>query len=240
MTGPTERLRELSQRHALPDAALAQLSALIELVAEDDTAPTTIRDPAEAVDRHLADSLVALELAQVRSAARVADVGSGVGFPGLALAAALPASAVVLVEGAARNCRFLDRAVTAMGLENVRVVHARAEEWSDGTAANDLVTARALAALPVVLEYAAPLLAPGGALVAWKGRRDPAEETDAEAAARQLGLELVAVSAVKPFAAARHRHLYVYEKVAAMPDRFPRRAGIARKRPLSAGSGKIG
>jgi 16S rRNA (guanine527-N7)-methyltransferase len=116
----------------------------------------------------------------------------------------------------------------------VEVVHARAEEWRDGLGACDLVTARALAALPVLAEYAAPLLASGGTLVAWKGRRDPREEADGAAAAAQLGLELVEVRPVKPWSAARDRHLHVLRKVAATPDRFPRRPGMAAKRPLRA------
>jgi 16S rRNA (guanine527-N7)-methyltransferase len=96
------------------------------------------------------------------------------------------------------------------------------------------VTARALAALPVVAEYAAPLLRMGGTLVAWKGRPDPAETADAAAAAAALGLEVVEVVRVKPHPAARHRYLHVLRKVAPTPPRFPRRPGAAAKRPLRA------
>ena len=127
---------------------------------------------------HVADSLVALDLPAVRSARRVADLGSGGGFPGLALAIALPAAHVALVESVGRKCAFLATAVSELGLGNVEVVNARAEAWPEGIGAQDLVVARALAPLPVLLEYAAPLLEPGGVLVAWKGRREPAEEAD--------------------------------------------------------------
>ena len=120
----------------------------------------------------MADSLVALDLPAVRDARRIADLGSGAGWPGLALAAALPDARVALVESAIRHCRYLERAVAAGRLENAEVVHARAEEWADGLGAHDVVTARALAALPVLCEYAAPLLADGGVLVAWKGAVD--------------------------------------------------------------------
>jgi 16S rRNA (guanine527-N7)-methyltransferase len=122
--------------------------------------------------------------------------------------------------------------VDAAGLANVGVVHARAEEWPEGLGACDLVTARALAALPVLAEYAAPLLREGGSLVAWKGRRDPGDEADGAAAARELGLEVVEVRRVEPWPGARDRHLHLMSKVGQTPARYPRRPGMAAKRPL--------
>lgn len=223
---------DLAQRWGLGASAVRSLGALLDVLEADPHAPTPVRAREEAADVHLADSLAALEVPAVREAARIADLGAGAGFPGLALAAALPQARVALVESAGRKCEFLARAAGAAGLANVEVVHARAEEWDDGIGACDVVTARALAALPVLAEYAAPLLREGGVLVAWKGRRDPEEEGAGAAAAAQLGLELDEVRRVQPFPAARDRHLHVYRKTAPTPDRFPRRAGMATKRPL--------
>jgi 16S rRNA (guanine527-N7)-methyltransferase len=202
--------------------------------AADAAAPTTLRDPAAAVDAHVADALVALELDAVRGAARVADLGSGAGFPGLVLAAALPDAEVALVEANRRKCAFLARAAEAMGLANVAVVAERAESWHDGLGIHDLVTARAVAPLAVLVEYAAPLLDLGGTLVAWKGRRDAAEDADGVAAAAATGLERVEVRPVRPWAGAEHLHLHVFAKVASTPNRYPRRPGMASKRPLRA------
>ena len=109
---------------------------------------------------------------------------------------------------------------------------ARAEEWSAGIGCNDAVLARALAPQTVVLEYAAPLLRMGGALVDWRGRRDPSAEEAADRAASGLGLSRVETRRVMPFEQATDRHLHVFVKVAETPARFPRRPGIARKRPL--------
>lgn len=228
----SERLAELARAYRLPAGAVESLAALLRLLAEDDSAPTTVRRTERAVDVHVADSLSGLELAVVRRASRIADLGAGAGFPGLVLAAALPDARVALVESVGRKCAFMERAIAAAGVANAHVVCARAEEWRDGLGANDVVTARALAPLAVIAEYAAPLLALGGALVAWKGARDPGEEADAGAAAAELGLEEREVRRVEPFAGAEHRHLHVYSKVRETPPRFPRRAGIARKRPL--------
>jgi 16S rRNA (guanine527-N7)-methyltransferase len=229
-----ERLAELADRWGLGAEAVASLAAVLAVLERDPHAPTTVRAPRAAVDAHVADTLVALELEPVRTARRVADLGSGAGFPGFALAAALPGARVTLVESARRKCEFLRRTADAAGLDAVDVVHARAEEWREGLGACDLVTARALGALPVLAEYAAPLLAPGGTLVAWKGRRDPREEADGAAAAAQLGLEVVEVRPVQPWPAARDRHLHVLRKAGPTPERFPRRPGMAVKRPLRA------
>jgi 16S rRNA (guanine527-N7)-methyltransferase len=226
--------REIARLEERFGVSLSGLEAILQLQAVDPMASTTVRDPSEAVDRHLADSLVALELEEVRGARRVADLGSGAGWPGLALAAALPGASVALVESAARHCRYLDRAVAAGGLANVEVVHARVEEWRDGTGGCDVVTARALAALPVLCEYAAPLLVEGGVLVAWKGSVADDETAAGAAAALELGLEVGEVRRVSPYPSAERRTLHVFRKVAPTPARFPRRPGMAVKRPLGA------
>jgi 16S rRNA (guanine527-N7)-methyltransferase len=227
----SREISALGERFGVP---LTGIAAILELQATDPTASTTVRDPAAAVDRHVADSLVALELDEVRRARRIADLGSGAGWPGLALAAALPEATVALVESAVRHCRYLERAVAVAGLTNAVVVHARAEEWRDGMGAHDVVTARALAALPVVCEYAAPLLAAGGVLVAWKGLVSAEEAAAGATAAAELGLEVGEVRAVAPYPAAERPTLHVFRKVAPTPARFPRRAGMAVKRPLGA------
>ncbi len=220
------------ERFGLAPPATAALERVLALIESDPTAPTTVRNRAEALETHVADSLAGLELEAVRSASRIADIGAGVGFPGLALAAALPGAHVALVESVGRKCAWMARAVQAGELSNAEVVHARAEAWPEGLAAHDLVTARALAPLAVVAEYAAPLLRDGGALVAWKGRRDPAEEAAGAVAAELLGLVVEGVHRVRPFPAAGARSLYVYLKVGPTPNTYPRRPGMARKRPL--------
>lgn len=219
-----KRLEEVAPAHAVEP-----LARILELQATDPTASTTVRAIDEAVDRHVADSLTGLHLPVVTDARRIADLGSGAGWPGLALAAALPDAHVWLVESAIRHCRYLERAVDVGGLGNVSVVHARIEEWAGE---HDLVTARALAALPVLVEYAAPLLELGGHLVAWKGTPDAAEVAAGQSAAAIVGLEPVDVLAVAPYPGREHT-LHVFRKIAVTPERFPRRAGMATKRPLA-------
>ena len=231
--GPVERrVRELVAEHGAPADAVRPLRRLLALVFEDPAAPTTVTDPVRGADAHVADSLTGLAIPALREASTIADLGAGAGFPGLGLAAALPAARVSLVESASRKCAFLERAIEAMELPNAEVVCARAEEWEAGRGACDVVTARAVAALDVLVEYAAPLLRDGGALVAWKGLRDPDEEAAGARAADLVGLRAGPARPVAPFPGADHRHLHLYLKVAATPERYPRRPGMARKRPL--------
>jgi 16S rRNA (guanine527-N7)-methyltransferase len=226
------RFQALAARYGLSDEATVQLRQLHRLLVGDPLAPTAVRDPVKVIDDHLADALVALDLGEVRSASRIADLGSGAGVPGLPLAIALPGAAVALVESASRKTAFLERAVAVSGASNASVVHARAESWPEGIACFDVVTARALAPLGVVVEYAAPLLVVGGTLVAWRGRRDPSAEAAATRAAAEIGLEPARIVPVTPYPAAQSRHLHLMSKVTETPLGFPRRPGMALKRPL--------
>lgn len=229
-------LAALAERYGLDDMAADRLCILGGLLADDPLAPTTVRKPERIRDDHLADSLVALELAEVRAARRIADLGAGAGIPGLPLAVALPDSEVWLIESNGRKCQFIERAGELMGLTNVRVVNARAEGWPEGRSRVELVTARALAPLDVVAEYAAPLLDLGGHVVAWRGKREPEVEARAIAAGEILGLSVDEPIHVRPYHRADNRYLHVMSKVMETPDRFPRREGVARKRPLGASS----
>jgi 16S rRNA (guanine527-N7)-methyltransferase len=228
------RLAELADRYGLRATVADRLGLLLDLVAEEPSSITAVRDPAQSVDVHVADSLVALELPEVRNARRIADLGSGGGFPGLALAIALPDARVALVESVGRKVAFVRGAIEGLGIANAEAIQARAEDWPEGLGAHDLVTARALAPLPVLVEYAAPLLAIGGSLVAWKAARDDAEEADGDAGAAALGMGELHARPVAPFRAARDRHLYLSSKVSPTPPGYPRRVGIARKRPFRA------
>ena len=226
------RLDAVAAEHSLDQAALARLATVVELVSTDSHAPTSVTAPAEVVDVHIADSLSALSVLDELAPGLIADLGSGAGFPGIPLAVARPAVGVDLVEASRRSCEFLGRVRAALGLERLRVVNRRAEEWAreEGRTRYDVVVVRAVAALPVLLEYGAPLLREEGPMVAWKGGED---EPGASEAAEMVGMELVGVVPTRPYPASRSRRLYLYRRVRAFPEFLPRRPGMARKRPLS-------
>jgi 16S rRNA (guanine527-N7)-methyltransferase len=228
------RLRELAAAHGLDEVQHERLGRLLALLTDDPLAPTAVRDPARALETHVADSLTALAVDALDDAGVAGDIGSGAGIPGLVVAIARPSTEIHLVESQRRKIDFIARAALALRLENATPVCARIEEWSDGHGRCDVVLARALASQPVVLEYAAPLLRIGGVLVDFRGRRNAGEETPALTAAEELGLGRTEVHAVAPFPGAEAHHLHVFRKHGPTDSRFPRRAGVARKRPLGA------
>ncbi|MDQ3936186.1 MAG: class I SAM-dependent methyltransferase [Actinomycetota bacterium] len=230
----SEEIAAALRRHGADPGAAAVLERVLEALEREPDPHSTVR-VADFVDVHVADSLAGLAVQPLREATAIADVGAGAGFPGLVLAAVLTRARVDLIESASRKVALMERLAAAGELRNARAVAARAEEWGagEGREAYDAVTARAVGPLAVLAEYAAPLLCFGGVLVAWKGQRDDAEEDAGAAAAERLGLEPRVALPVAPYEGSRSRHLHVYEKVAETPPGFPRRPGMAVKRPLA-------
>ncbi len=184
---------------------------------------TAVRDPAEARRVHLEDALAAAGLV---GEGPVVDVGSGGGSPGIPIAAARPDLAVDLLEAQRRRCEFLS--AEAAPFPNVRVVCVRAEEHGRGAGreAYGTAVAQALAPPPVALEWCLPLVRPGGRVILLAGEVDL--ERAAAAAAEVGGGPPETV----PLPGAERRRLLVIAKTGPTPERFPRRPGLARKRPL--------
>ena len=217
---------------ALDPAGREALGRVLELLAAERASVSSVVDE-RAWRVHVADSLTGLEVPELRDAGRVADVGAGAGFPGLALAVALPQSRVDLVESVGRKCEFMLRAIEAAAVVNATVRNTRSEDWAsaEGREAYDAVTARAVGRLSTLAELASPLLREQGVLVAWKGKRDAGEEAQLERATAALAMRPESVLDVGDRAGSAHRHLHVIRKVGPTPPDLPRRAGMAKKRP---------
>jgi 16S rRNA (guanine527-N7)-methyltransferase len=185
---------------------------------------TAVRDPAEARRVLVDDSLAAASLVEEGP---VVDVGSGGGSPGIPVALARPDLHVALLEAQRRKCDFLELAIR--GLANVSVVCARAEEHGRGAGRDAYGTAlaQALAPVPVALEWCLPLVRAGGRVIILAGEVDLAAATQASEAVGGGAPALVALPG------SERRRLVVVPKVEATPERFPRRPGAARKRPLA-------
>ncbi|HEX8730239.1 MAG TPA: 16S rRNA (guanine(527)-N(7))-methyltransferase RsmG [Ktedonobacterales bacterium] len=229
---------------SLDAAQRAQFVLLRDLLLDWNTRVnlTAITDPNEVVTRHFLDALTcALALSGERRARplRLLDVGSGAGFPGLPLAIAFPRWRVTLLEATGKKTRFQEAAIAALGLTNVRPLHARAEELAQTPAHRgryDVVTARAVAALPTLLEYCAPfakVAKVGGVIIAPK-KGELAEELAAgRQAAALLGARLQAPIAITiPGLAEDGRALLVARQQRACPPQYPRPGGAPQKRPL--------
>lgn len=233
---------DLANRHDLNEVQLEKLTRLAEWSSSLEISGTAITTAEDALDVHIADSLVGLQFHEITSAKTIADIGSGMGFPGLVLAVMLPGCQITLVDSVRKKMEEAARVARELQLENVECVWARVEEFSAvGSAARgsfDVVTARALAPLAALLEYAAPLLVDpsddreGGALVAWKGQPETEELTSAERAADFLGMAMSPPTEVSPFAGSGRRAIYVVSKVEPTKATIPRRPGVALRRPL--------
>ena len=213
-----------------PQAAAA-IADVVEAMLDEPQNLSAVRDIDQAVWVHAVDSLSGLMVPAIAGATGIVDIGSGGGFPGLALAAALPDVPVTLVESEQRKADWLRRA--SAPFPNVRVVAERSETLAcEEREAFPVACARAVGSLPVVMELAAPLIAPRGQLVAWRGRRDADDTAAADAAAAELGLARTPDIDVTPIPGVS-RYFSVWAKVAATPDRYPRRPGMAAKRPIA-------
>ena len=195
---------------------------------------TAITDPVEVARKHFLDSFTALAARHWSGRERVVDVGSGAGFPGLALRIALPGIRVSLIESVGKKARFLEEVVALLGLDGVEVSNERAEELGrTRRGVYDVGTIRAVGSIGADLEYLLPFLRVGGDAIIWKGRID-AEQVGAERALAELGggpLQITATVAIGLGDVLPGRHLVVARKVRVTPERYPRRALDMRKRP---------
>jgi len=209
-----------------------RLERVLELLAEERASVSSVVDE-RAWKVHVADSLTGLEVAELKDAGRIADVGAGAGFPGLALAVALPNAQVDLVESIGRKCSFMQRAIDEAEIPNATVLNARSEDLAsaEGRESYDVVTARAVGRLSTLAELASPLLKPNGVLVAWKGKRDEEEESQLANASESLAMRPEQILDVGNRAGSQHRHLHVVRKSGPTPPSLPRKPGIAKKRP---------
>ena len=216
----------------LGGSAQAKLEKILALLAEEKASVSSVVDE-RAWQVHVLDSLTGLEVPDLQTAGRIADVGAGAGFPGLVLAVALPGAQVDLVESVGRKCEFMRRASAAAEIPNAAVLNARSEDLAagEGREAYDAVTARAVGRLSTLAELASPLLKPNGVLVAWKGKRDAEEEQQLENAAKELAMTPETILNVGNRAGSEHRHLHVIRKTSPTPSNLPRNPGIAKKRP---------
>ena len=229
------RVAALAERYALPDDAV-RASPGVPSPARRGSARADRRPGSAQGDRRPPRGLAGRARARADPLGRGRSPTSGPApaFPGWRSRSRCPGTRFSLVESASRRCAFLERAVAASETTNAVVVNTRAETWPEGLARFDVVTARALAPLPVVVEYAAPLLIVGGTLVVWRGKRNPRRRGRRRAGRGPLGLEPTEIRHMQPFPGAENRYLHLMSKVTETPLGFPRRPGMALKRPLGA------
>lgn len=202
---------------------------------------TAIRDAEQIRIKHFLDSLTCLSVMRNPGGRivceRMIDVGTGAGFPGMPLKIIFPSIQLTLVESVGKKADFCHHLVSTLRLEGVQVIQERVEAVGQMPAHRqqyDWAVARAVAVMPVLVEYLLPLVRVSGAMLAMKGESAPAETQQAEYAIRLLGGHLRKLTPVTLPGVVEERYLVVVDKVAATPDAYPRRVGVPAKRPLQA------
>ena len=196
---------------------------------------TAITDPDEIYIKHFIDSLSCLQVERFRPPGNVIDIGTGAGFPGIPLKIVYPQFKMTLVESIGKKMEFCRHVVSSLGLDGVDFVQSRAENCGNNVQHReryDWAIARAVAILPVLLEYLLPFIKLGGSAIVQKGETGPAEAHSAEKALSVLGGEIKQVLPVELPRVAEPRYLIVVDKIACTPEKYPRKPGIPAKRPL--------
>lgn len=196
---------------------------------------TAIRNPEQIQIKHFLDSLSCLLAMGGSCMEQVVDVGTGAGFPGIPLKIACPEIQLTLVESVAKKAQFCRHIVDLLGMRGVEVLPERAENIGQNPIYRqrfDWAVARAVAEMPVLVEYLLPLVRVGGAVLAMKGEGAPAETQAAEHAVRLLGGRLRRLMPVTLPSVVEERYLVIVDKIAATPHGYPRRSGLPAKKPL--------
>lgn len=231
------RLAEIAVE--LSAAQLGQLAEYYRLLVETNRVMnlTGIVEAEEVAEKHIADSLRLIECLPQTDEMQpfsIIDVGTGAGLPGIPLAVALPQARVVLLDSQRKRCDFLESVCNQLGLNNTRVVWGRAEEIArraEFRERHNCAVARAVAALPTLLEYLSPQVKVGGRIIAMKGSNAAEELAAAKNAVKELGLGQAELTEYR-LTDGSGRSLAVLEKIAAVKDKYPRSSGQIKKKPL--------
>ncbi|TDP96005.1 16S rRNA (guanine527-N7)-methyltransferase [Halanaerobium saccharolyticum] len=196
---------------------------------------STITEADAVIKKHFLDSLVILKQLNLEGRKRWLDIGSGAGFPGMVLKLFLPGDSFYLLDSSAKKVNFLNQLSYKLGLKGIDATHGRAEDLAqigEWRSSFDYVCSRAVASLNILLEYAVPFLKIGGLAYLYKGPEYEEEIEAAQAALKTLGAEVEEIIELDVPGLEAERYLIVVKKTAKTPEKYPRRAGIPKKRPL--------
>ena len=196
---------------------------------------TAITEYDEVMKKHFVDSVSLIKAYDVTKDATVIDVGTGAGFPGLALKIAYPNLKVTLLDSLIKRIQFLDEVIEKLGLSGVETIHGRAEDFAKTGKLRetyDLCVSRAVANLSILSEYCLPFVKVGGQFISYKSEKITEEMTAAENAIRILGGKVSKQVEFQLPESDIYRNLFVIEKVKETPKKYPRKAGLPSKEPL--------
>jgi 16S rRNA (guanine527-N7)-methyltransferase len=231
-------LRELGVPENLIARASEKMLRYMELLlaANEHVNLTADTDPDEFIYRHLLDSVCCYGWTEIENAKKIVDIGTGAGLPGIPLAILYPERQFVLIDSLRKRIDFIDKVVSELSLSSISALHLRAEDaGQDKTLREnfDLCVSRALAPLPVLLEYGLPLVKLGGSMYAYKTQKAEAEIKESEAALKVLGAKpTVDVKAYTRGQDDTQLKIFIIKKSKYSPKRYPRKSGTASTSPI--------
>lgn len=230
-------IHELTYKHLglkLTDIQINQLCQFGDLLLEWNQRLnlTRITEPHEVILKHFIDSMV---LSKFILGGSFADLGTGAGFPGIPLKIILPELDVVLMDSLRKRLDFIDVVIEKIKLDKIKTVHARVEDFGRDAQFRghfDTVSSRAVARLPILLEYALPVLKLNGLFLAPKGLQVEDELVESKVALSVLGGKVQSIEHFNLGVGAEHRSVVLIRKVKVTPSQYPRQAGIPSKNPI--------
>ena len=196
---------------------------------------TAITEYEDVMKKHFVDSISLIKAYDVNKSVSVIDVGTGAGFPGLALKIAYPNLKVTLLDSLNKRISFLDAVIEKLELKDVTTIHGRAEDYAKQGKLReqfDLCVSRAVANLSTLSEYCLPFVKIGGQFISYKSEKIAEEQTQANHAIQILGGKIANQIEFTLPDSDIYRNLFVIEKIKSTPNKYPRKAGLPAKEPL--------
>ena len=222
---------------SLTDKQIEQFLIYYELLTEWNSFMnlTAITEYEHVLKKHFVDSVSLIQAVDVRKELTLIDVGTGAGFPGLALKIAYPELKVTLLDSLQKRIQFLDAVIEKLGLEGIETIHGRAEDFAKPQKLResfDLCVSRAVANLSTLSEYCLPFVKVGGYFIPYKSEKIAQEKKEAEKALELLGGKFERQVEFMLPSSDIYRNLFVIKKVKETPKKFPRKAGLPAKEPI--------
>lgn len=222
---------------SLTDRQIEQFLIYYELLTEWNSFMnlTAITEYEDVLKKHFVDSVSLIQAVDVRKELTLIDVGTGAGFPGLALKIAYPELKVTLLDSLQKRIQFLDAVIEKLGLEGIETIHGRAEDFAKPQKLResfDLCVSRAVANLSTLSEYCLPFVKVGGYFIPYKSEKIAQEKEEAEKALELLGGKFERQVEFMLPSSDIYRNLFVIKKVKETPKKFPRKAGLPAKEPI--------
>ena len=196
---------------------------------------TSITEYDEVIIKHFIDSLLVVNIFNINQSKKMIDVGTGAGFPGIPIKIMFPHLQITLLDSLNKRINFLQEVSKQVGIDNIEFIHGRAEDFGkleEYREKYDIATARAVAGLPILMEFCVPFVKVGGYFVCLKGPNANLELEESKAAMDVLGVEFIEKINIELPESDLNHNILVFKKVKNTPDKYPRKAGKPAKSPI--------